>query len=196
MFPWWEARDSKLRYSWDGRRRRNGGSTLIFCRVFQYCHIQITSTRSRFKGQKGVIVMVFHQIEPIKGHVNGERYNVSDTAQNTSQRILTLRATAGNRLRFPQMPCGSSYESFPTQDVLKAQFRVCVCFGITASKAQRQPLSGVLEHDLHKHVIFSWTVLHCRIKSFAPKTPLHYLTNVSTDSKRGLHKASSKLDEV
>lgn len=133
-------------------------------------------------------------IHLFKRHVNAVRYIVNNMKQNTLQLILANGATTANRVWLPPMPYGPNEASFLIHDVLKAQFSVGVCFGITPNKAQRQSFSGAIGLDLHEHEFSHSTTSH--YQELRTQKPLHSFANMSINLKRGLYGGSSKTDVV
>ncbi len=103
--------------------------------------------------KKGCPIMLLRNLDPIKGHCNGTRYIVNELHDHVLDATVATGVHVGRRVFIPRIPMTPSDASFPFQ-MIRRQFPVRVCFGMTSNKSQGQELEKIgiyLKKDFFSH---------------------------------------------
>ncbi len=103
--------------------------------------------------KKNCPIILLRNLDPIHGHCNGTRYIVNELHDHILEATVATGVHAGRRIFIPRIPMTPSDSSFPFQ-MIRRQFPIRVCFGMTANKSQGQELEKIgiyLKKDFFSH---------------------------------------------
>ena len=103
--------------------------------------------------KKNCPIILLRNLDPIPGHCNGTRYIVNELHDHVLEATVATGVHAGRRIFIPRIPMTPSDASFPFQ-MIRRQFPIRVCFGMTSNKSQGQELEKIgiyLKKDFFSH---------------------------------------------
>ncbi len=98
-------------------------------------------------------IMLIRNLDPIKGHCNGTWYIVNEMHDHVIDATVATGVHVGRRIFIPRIPMTPTDSSFPFQ-MIRRQYPIRVCFGMTSNKAQGQELEKIgiyLKKDFFSH---------------------------------------------
>ncbi len=98
-------------------------------------------------------IMLIRNLDPIRGHCNGTRYIVNEMHDHVIDATVATGVHVGRRIFIPRIPMTPSDSSFPFE-MIRRQYPVRVCFGLTSNKSQGQTLEKIgiyLKKDFFSH---------------------------------------------